>query len=47
MKDCVIVSACRTAIGTFGGTLKDINCAILGMATLCRGVSLATFIEMC
>src|SRR5665647_1825376 len=23
MKDVVIVSACRTAIGTFGGTLKD------------------------
>jgi len=22
MKDVVIVSACRTAIGTFGGTLK-------------------------
>jgi len=23
MKDVVIVSACRTAIGTFGGSLKD------------------------
>jgi acetyl-CoA C-acetyltransferase len=30
MKDCVIVSACRTAIGTFGGSLKDLNCAALG-----------------
>ena len=25
MKDVVIVSACRTAIGTFGGTLKDLH----------------------
>ncbi len=25
MKDVVIVSACRSAIGTFGGTLKDMN----------------------
>jgi len=24
MKDVVIVSACRTAIGTFGGTLKNV-----------------------
>ena len=23
MKDVVIVSACRTAIGAYGGTLKD------------------------
>jgi acetyl-CoA C-acetyltransferase len=30
MKDCVIVSACRTAVGTFGGTLRDMNCAALG-----------------
>lgn len=25
MKDVVIVSACRTAVGTFGGTLRDIH----------------------
>jgi len=25
MKDVVIVSACRSAIGTFGGTLRDLN----------------------
>jgi len=25
MKDVVVVSACRTAIGSFGGTLKDLN----------------------
>lgn len=30
MDDVVIVSACRTAIGGFGGTLKDLNCALLG-----------------
>ena len=30
MKDVVIVSACRTAIGRFGGTLKDIHAAALG-----------------
>lgn len=29
MKDVVIVSACRTAIGAFGGTLKDLNGATL------------------
>jgi acetyl-CoA C-acetyltransferase len=29
MKDVVIVSACRTAIGGFGGTLKDLNSATL------------------
>ena len=26
MKDVVIVSACRTAIGAFGGSLKDLGC---------------------
>ena len=30
MKDVVIVSACRSAIGTFGGTLKDSNGAKIG-----------------
>ncbi len=29
MKDVVIVSACRTAIGAFGGTLKELNGATL------------------
>ena len=27
MKDVVIVSACRMAIGAFGGTLRDLNAA--------------------
>lgn len=30
MKDVVIVSACRTAIGSFGGALKDLNAPTLG-----------------
>jgi acetyl-CoA C-acetyltransferase len=34
MKDVVIVSACRTAIGAFGGSLKDLNAAKLGSAVI-------------
>ena len=34
MKDVVIVSACRTAIGAFGGTLKDMNGAELAAVTM-------------
>ena len=34
MKDVVIVSACRTAIGAFGGTLKDSNAAELASVTM-------------
>jgi acetyl-CoA C-acetyltransferase len=34
MKDVVIVSACRTAIGAFGGTLKDSNAAVIGSVTM-------------
>jgi len=34
MKDVVIVSACRTAIGSFGGSLKDSNAALLGAAVI-------------
>lgn len=30
MREVVIVSACRTAIGTFGGSLKSLNVAALG-----------------
>jgi len=29
MKEVVIVSACRTAIGAFGGTLKNLNGATI------------------
>jgi len=34
MKDVVIVSACRTAIGAFGGTLRDTNAAVLASITM-------------
>ena len=37
MKEVVIVSACRTAIGNFGGSLKDIPVVTLG-ATVIRNV---------
>lgn len=34
MKDVVIVSACRTAIGAFGGSLRDTNAAALASITM-------------
>jgi len=34
MKDVVIVSACRTAIGTFGGALRDMNGAGIAAVTM-------------
>ena len=34
MNDVVIVSACRTAIGAFGGTLKDLNGSELASVTM-------------
>ncbi len=34
MKEVVIVSACRTAIGTFGGTLKDMSPEKIACATM-------------
>jgi acetyl-CoA C-acetyltransferase len=41
MKDVVIVSACRTAIGGFGGTLKDMDLATLGSVVMKEAVSRA------
>ncbi|MFH2099470.1 MAG: acetyl-CoA C-acyltransferase, partial [Pseudomonadota bacterium] len=38
MKDVVIVSGCRTAIGTFGGTLKDMNAATIGKVTMAEAI---------
>jgi len=38
MKDVVIVSACRTAIGAFGKSLRDINAAIIGSITMREAV---------
>lgn len=34
MKDVVIVSGCRTPIGAFGGTLRDMNGALLAALTM-------------
>ncbi len=41
MKDVVIVSACRTAIGGFGGTLKDLNSATLASVVMKEAVNRA------
>lgn len=41
MKDVVIASACRTAIGAFGGTLKDLNAAVLGSIVMKEAVKRA------
>ena len=38
MKDVVIVSACRTAVGAFGGTLRDSNVAALGSVVIREAV---------
>lgn len=37
MEDVVIVAACRTAVGDFGGALKDVSPTELG-ATVVRAV---------
>jgi len=41
MKDVVIVSACRTAIGGFGGSLRDTNLASLGAVVMKEAVKRA------
>lgn len=41
MKEVVIVSGCRTAIGAFGGTLKDSNAAVIGSITMKEAVKRA------
>jgi len=41
MKDVVIVSACRTAIGTFGGALRDSNAAVIGSVVMKEAVERA------
>ncbi len=38
MTEVVIVSACRTAIGAFGGSLRDVNCAQLGSVVMKEAV---------
>ena len=41
MKEVVIASACRTAIGTFGGSLRDMNTAILASVTMKEAIARA------
>jgi acetyl-CoA C-acetyltransferase len=41
MKEVVIVSACRTAIGKFGGTLKDMKTAVLASIPMKEAVKRA------
>src|SRR4030043_322391 len=41
MKDVFFVSACRTAVGTFGGSLKDLNAATLGSIVMKEAVKRA------
>ncbi|NTV78188.1 MAG: acetyl-CoA C-acetyltransferase [Clostridiales bacterium] len=41
MKEVVIVSACRTALGSFGGTLKDVPAADLGALVVKEAINRA------
>jgi acetyl-CoA C-acetyltransferase len=41
MKDVVIISACRTAIGSFGGSLKELNAAVLGSVAMKEAIKRA------
>jgi len=41
MKDVVIASACRTAIGAFGGTLKDLHAAKIASVAMQAAVKRA------
>jgi acetyl-CoA C-acetyltransferase len=41
MKEVVIVSGCRTAIGAFGGTLKDLNGAKIASVTMKEAIKRA------
>ena len=41
MEDVVIVSACRTAIGSFGGSLRDLNAASIGSVVMREAVKRA------
>ncbi len=41
MKDVVVVSACRTAIGEFGGSLRDLNAAVIASVVMKEAVKRA------
>jgi len=41
VKDVVVVSACRTAIGGFGGTLRDLNAPVIGSVVMKEAIKRA------
>lgn len=41
MKEVVIVSGCRTAVGAFGGTLRDMNAAVIGSVAMKEAIKRA------
>ena len=41
MKEVVIVSACRTAIGGFGGSMKDLNAATIASVVMKEAIDRA------
>ncbi len=41
MKEIVIVSACRTAVGAFGGTLRDLNAPVIGSVVMKKAIKRA------
>lgn len=41
MKEIVIVSACRTAVGAFGGTLRDLNTPVIGSIAMKEAINRA------
>jgi acetyl-CoA C-acetyltransferase len=54
MKDVVIVSGARTAVGTFGGSLRDVKCADLGALVIKEAIkraglrpTISDFIKSC
>jgi acetyl-CoA C-acetyltransferase len=47
MKDVVIVSACRTAIGTFGGSLRDSHAATIAAVTMKEAIHRASLDPTC
>ena len=38
MRDVYVISSCRTAVGTFGGTLRDVPAAVLGATVIAEAL---------
>ena len=47
MKDVVIASACRTAIGAFGGSLKNIHAASIASITMKEAIDKGRYRSGC